>query len=67
MLDEQDMDLYDESRTLVYSGPLVRLSRSDSGWSSQATELTGSLMDNYCKCSVVIPHFSKIHSVPQSF
>ncbi|KAF8071933.1 hypothetical protein FPV67DRAFT_907308 [Lyophyllum atratum] len=42
-----DMDLYDGSRTLVYSGPLTRLARSDSGWSSQALELTGGLLDNY--------------------
>ncbi|GLB40420.1 putative CNH domain containing protein [Lyophyllum shimeji] len=43
-----DLDLDDESRTLVYSGPLARQVRSDSGWSSQSwMELTGSLLDNY--------------------
>ncbi|KAG6901795.1 hypothetical protein C0995_007821 [Termitomyces sp. Mi166 len=42
-----DMDLYDDSRTLVYSGPLTRLGRSESGWSAQMMELTGSLLDHY--------------------
>ncbi|KAG6817659.1 hypothetical protein H0H87_005416 [Tephrocybe sp. NHM501043] len=42
-----DLDLYDDSRTLVYSGPLTRLSRSDSGWSAQTMDLTGSLLDHY--------------------
>ncbi|KAH0585155.1 hypothetical protein H2248_008413 [Termitomyces sp. 'cryptogamus'] len=42
-----DMDLYDDSRTLVYSGPLSRLGRSESGWYAQMMELTGSLLDHY--------------------
>ncbi|KAG5650366.1 hypothetical protein H0H81_012481, partial [Sphagnurus paluster] len=42
-----ELDQYDESRTLVYSGPLTREGRSDSGWSAQTLELTGSLLDNY--------------------
>ncbi|KAF5382217.1 hypothetical protein D9615_004363 [Tricholomella constricta] len=42
-----DMDLSNESRTLVFSGPLTRLSRSDSGWSSHVMDLTGCLLDNF--------------------
>lgn len=43
------MDLYDESRTLVYLGPIYRRSRSETGFTEKWTELTGALMDNYCK------------------
>ncbi|KAF5367381.1 hypothetical protein D9758_003697 [Tetrapyrgos nigripes] len=46
-----DMDLYDKSRTLVYSGPVSRRNRSENsvtGWSTW-TELSAALMDNYCK------------------
>ncbi|KAG6909050.1 hypothetical protein DXG01_002202 [Tephrocybe rancida] len=43
----KDMDLYDDSRSLVYSGPLTRSGRSDSGWSAQNMDLTGSLLDHY--------------------
>ncbi|KAF9468071.1 hypothetical protein BDZ94DRAFT_1209777 [Collybia nuda] len=42
-----DMDLYDESRSLVYSGPLSRRSRIDSAWSESWSDLTGALLDNY--------------------
>ncbi|KAG6842316.1 hypothetical protein C0991_010604 [Blastosporella zonata] len=42
-----DMDLYDDSRTLVYSGPLTRSGRSESGWSAQIMNVTGSLLDHY--------------------
>lgn len=42
-----DMDLYDESRTLVYSGPISRRSRTESGWSESWSDETASLVDNY--------------------
>ncbi|RDB26309.1 Rho1 guanine nucleotide exchange factor 1 [Hypsizygus marmoreus] len=41
-----DMDFYDESRTLVYSGPLFRQGRTDSGRSGWY-ELSGALLDNF--------------------
>ncbi|KAG5645930.1 hypothetical protein DXG03_004719 [Asterophora parasitica] len=43
-----DMDLYEESRSLVYSGALARQT-SESGWSGHANvmDLSGSLLDNY--------------------
>ncbi|THV07437.1 hypothetical protein K435DRAFT_710318 [Dendrothele bispora CBS 962.96] len=44
-----DMDLYDKSRTLVYSGTVYRRNRPENsvtGWSSW-TELSAALMDNY--------------------
>ena len=42
------MDLYDDSRTLIYSGPLARKSRSDN-WHSWS-ELLVALLDNYREC-----------------
>ncbi|KAF8627002.1 hypothetical protein AX15_004586 [Amanita polypyramis BW_CC] len=41
-----DMDLNDDSRTVVYSGPVVRRNRGETGFSSW-TDLTASLLDNY--------------------
>lgn len=43
------MDLYDKSRTLVYSGPVLRRVRTETGWSETWTDLTAALIDNYCK------------------
>ncbi|KAK0223358.1 hypothetical protein IW262DRAFT_820050 [Armillaria fumosa] len=40
-----DMDLYDDSRTLVYSGPVARRTRSST--SGSWTDLTVALLDNY--------------------
>ena len=46
----QDMDLYDESRTLVYSGPVSRRARSKTRFSSGGwTELVAVLLDNFCE------------------
>ncbi|KAG6849784.1 hypothetical protein H0H93_005170 [Arthromyces matolae] len=42
-----EMDFYDDSRTIVYSGSLSRMGRSESGWSAQMVDLTGSLLDHY--------------------
>lgn len=44
----QDMDLYDESRALIYTGPVSRRTRSDTGWSGW-TEYSAALLDNNCK------------------
>lgn len=41
-----DLDLYDQSRTLVYSGPVFRRARQESGFSGWS-ELTAGLLDNY--------------------
>ena len=43
----QDLDLYNDNRTLVYAGPAARRNRQDatfSGW----TELYVALLDHYC-------------------
>lgn len=40
------MDLYDESRTLVHSGPLSRRQRSELDWYGWI-DLTVALLDNY--------------------
>ncbi|TFK40376.1 hypothetical protein BDQ12DRAFT_680852 [Crucibulum laeve] len=42
-----DMDLYDESRTLVYSGPVIRKIRTETGLSSTWSNLFGALLDNH--------------------
>jgi hypothetical protein len=44
----KDMDLYDDSRTLVYSGPTLRRARTDTGFSEKWTNLVAALLDNYC-------------------
>jgi hypothetical protein len=46
----QDMDLYDDSRTLVHSGPLARRQRSETDWHGW-NDLSVALLDNYCKFS----------------
>lgn len=43
------MDLYDESRTLVYTGPVLRRVRTETGFSEKWSELVAALLDNYCK------------------
>ena len=42
------MDLYDDSRTLVYSGSVSRRVRTDTGFSGWM-ELNVVLLDNFCK------------------
>ncbi|CAA7267017.1 unnamed protein product [Cyclocybe aegerita] len=42
-----DMDLYDDSRTLVYTGPVIRRAKSDTGFSEKWTDLVAALLDNY--------------------
>ncbi|KAL9714072.1 hypothetical protein Ac2012v2_002380 [Leucoagaricus gongylophorus] len=41
-----DLDLYDQSRTLVHSGPVTRRIRSESGF-HEWDDLVASLLDNY--------------------
>ena len=41
----QDLDLYDESRTLLFSGPLARRYRGEVGYSW--ADLHVALLDNY--------------------
>jgi hypothetical protein len=43
------MELYDESRSLVYLGPVMRRSKGDSGFSEKWTDLVAALLDNYCE------------------
>ncbi|KXN84722.1 Rho1 guanine nucleotide exchange factor 3 [Leucoagaricus sp. SymC.cos] len=45
-----DMDLYDQSRTLVYSSPAARRIRSDAGF-QEWDDLEASLLDNYRRLS----------------
>jgi len=41
------MDLYEQSRTLIYSSPVTRKTRSESGF-HEWDDLVASLLDNYC-------------------
>ena len=43
------MDLYDDSRTLVYSGPVARRSKSETGFSDKWLDYSAALLDNYCE------------------
>jgi len=45
----QDMDLYNESRSLVYTGPVIRRAKTDTGFSEKWTDVVAALIDNYCK------------------
>ncbi len=46
------MDLYDEGRSLIYIGPVMRRLRSDTGLIEKWTDLVAALLDNYCQiCS----------------
>jgi len=42
------MDLYDDSRTLLYLGPTLQRARMDTGFSEKWTNLVAALLDNYC-------------------
>ncbi|PPR07542.1 hypothetical protein CVT26_002447, partial [Gymnopilus dilepis] len=42
-----DMDLYDKSRTLVYTGPVFRKVKTETGFSEKWSELVAALLDNY--------------------
>ena len=45
----QDMDLYDQSRTLLHAGALYRRYRSKADMSHTWAELHVALLDNYCE------------------
>jgi hypothetical protein len=46
------MDLYDESRSLIYIGPVMRRLKSDTSLTEKWTDLVAALLDNYCQiCS----------------
>ena len=61
------MDLGNESRTLFYSGPVVRRVRGDTGFSSWI-DLTATLLDNYCKLDLKIvgQAFTTLSSYPDA-
>lgn len=43
------MDLFTESRSLVYIGPVLRRGRSETGITTAWIDLVAALLDNYCK------------------
>jgi hypothetical protein len=43
------MDLFNETRSLVHFGPVLRRGRSDTGFTTGWSELVAALLDNYCK------------------
>jgi len=43
------MDLYDESRSLIYIGLVVRRVKSEAGFTEKWTDLVAALLDNYCQ------------------
>lgn len=49
------MDLQDDSRTVCYSGPVVRRTRGDTGFANW-TDLTATLLDNYCELYLAVHH-----------
>jgi hypothetical protein len=50
----QDLDLYDESRTLVYSGPVSRRDRSEIDWHGW-NDMVAALLDNNCEQLFFVP------------
>lgn len=50
------MELYEESRSLVYLGPVMRRSKNDAAFSEKWTELEAALLDNYCKSFIIIDY-----------
>ena len=60
-LNMKDMDLYDESRTLVHFGPLARRQRSDADWYGWA-DLMVALLDNYRECIQSYHPFTEKHN-----
>ena len=55
------MDLRDDSRTVVYSGPVVRRTRGETGFLNW-TDLTATLLDNYCESFLAVHHL--LFSIP---
>lgn len=52
------MDLYDDSRTLIYSGFLARRQRSETDWHGW-NDYFVALLDNFCKKAAI--HESRMH------
>lgn len=50
------MDLYDESRSLIYTGPVMRRTKSETGLTEKWAELSAALLDNYCKSGFRLFH-----------
>jgi len=47
------MGLFEESRSLVYSGPVMRRIKSDAGFTERWTDFVAALLDNYCESSII--------------
>ena len=45
------MDLFNETRSLVYVGPVLQRGNHDTGFTTAWSELVAALLDNYCKPS----------------
>ena len=43
------MDLFNETRSLVHFGPVLRRGKRDTGFTTAWSELVAALLDNYCK------------------
>ena len=43
------MDLFNETRSLVHFGPVLRRGRNDTSFTTAWSELVAALLDNYCK------------------
>ena len=58
------MDLFNETRSLVHFGPVLRRGRRDTGFTTAWSELVAALLDNYCK--PLQDYGSAIHYLPAS-
>jgi hypothetical protein len=54
------MDLYDESRSLVYTSSVFRRVRTDTGFSEKWSDLVAALLDNYCEFN----HYGRAFYIP---
>jgi hypothetical protein len=63
------MDLFNETRSLVYLGPVLRRGRSDTGFTIAWSELVAALLDNYCNppASGSVFRYSLLSSVWQLY
>lgn len=58
------MDFYDESRTLVYSGPLARRQRSETDWHGW-NDYFVALLDNFRRSMYLLPRFYSVLIEPR--
>lgn len=56
----QDLDLYDESRTLLFGGQLARRYKAEVGYNW--ADLYVALLDNYCECYLVMVSILQVTS-----